>query len=54
MADQVEPTTGLTPEELDELTAIFGPPAPPIERTPEMEAYINWHLAYVERYGHQP
>jgi hypothetical protein len=50
----VEPTTDIPSEEMTELIALFGPPARPIERTPEMEAYLDWHLAYVEKHGHQP
>jgi hypothetical protein len=38
----------------EEILDLFGGVAPNIVRTPEMEAYLKWHLEYVEREGHQP
>lgn len=43
-----------TPEEIEEILRLFGGIARPIVRTPEEAAYLEWHMAYVEREGHQP
>lgn len=47
-------TTDPTLEQWEEIRLLFGSPAPPIVRTQEDEAYLDWHIAYVEREGHQP
>lgn len=50
------PTETIDPplEQWEEIRLLFGFLAPPIVMTPEDQAYLDWHIAYVEREGHQP